>query len=131
MARHPKQIDATCVACHGEIRYSAQPTLENQSFCANISCHGTGWKKYVALIDVSIPGQAPLPTPAVPLSLPSPTATVPATGQTPASEPPPIPSDHAGRTQETCLVCHGPSGLKPLPASHAGRAAEVCLVCHK
>lgn len=137
MARHPKQLDATCATCHGEIRYSARPTLENQSFCANISCHGTGWKKYIALIDINVPGQVPLPSPIVP---PSPTPTMPAAGPTPipskpaaqpASGSPALPSDHAGRTPETCLVCHGPSGLKPLPVSHAGRTAEACLACHK
>jgi len=127
MARHPKQVDATCSACHGEIKYSAQPSVDNQSFCANVSCHGTGWKKYVSLIEIQSPGTPPLPVPGAPVpGVP----TGPGTPAGPAGVPG-LPASHAGRTSDSCLLCHGAAGVKPVPASHAGRTGETCLSCHK
>ena len=64
-----------------------------------------------------------------------PTPTVKSGGQLPAptntSEPPSLPSDHAGRT--VCTVCHasGVGGAPKLPADHAGRDDTMCLACHK
>jgi predicted CXXCH cytochrome family protein len=127
MARHPKQVDATCAACHGEIKYGAQPTADNQSFCANISCHGAGWKKYVGLVEIQSPGVPPLPVPGTtPGGLPGEPANPSGPGGVPF-----VPASHGGRTVDTCLLCHGATGVKPVPASHAGRTGETCLGCHK
>jgi hypothetical protein len=41
-----------------------------------------------------------------------------------------IPHDLAGR--DDCLACHNPvGGLRPAPADHAGRTNDSCQVCHK
>jgi nitrate/TMAO reductase-like tetraheme cytochrome c subunit len=135
MAVHFKQVDSTCSACHGDIKYDPAPKINNQSFCANISCHGAGWGKYIKLIEIQTPGTPPLPTPvpaasATPATKPAaPTPTVRREGG--EEGPPNLPADHAGRTAIMCLVCHGPAGVKPAPADHVGRTAEMCLTCHK
>ncbi len=127
MSRHPKQVDATCSACHGEIKYSAKPAADNQSFCANISCHGAGWKKYIGLVEIQSPGVPPLPVPgAAPGGLPGQPANPTGPGGVPF-----LPANHTGRTADSCLLCHGTAGVKPVPASHAGRTGETCLGCHK
>jgi hypothetical protein len=41
------------------------------------------------------------------------------------------PMPHPVEGQEQCETCHGPDGMKPQPADHAGRPNESCLVCHK
>jgi nitrate/TMAO reductase-like tetraheme cytochrome c subunit len=127
MSRHPKQVDATCVACHGEIKYNAKPTADNQSFCANISCHGAGWKKYIGLVEIQSPGVPPLPVPgAAPATLIGQPATL--------SGPDGVPyllASHNGRSADTCLLCHDTAGVKPVPSSHVGRTSGACLVCHK
>ncbi len=38
---------------------------------------------------------------------------------------------HAIAGMEKCDTCHGPTGLKPYPTDHAGRPNEQCTVCHK
>jgi len=71
----------------------------------------------------------------------------------------PVPASHAGRTDETCTLCHKPgvvkeseseakaiphaivgreqcltchaSAVKPVPVSHAGRTDDTCTLCHK
>ncbi len=40
-----------------------------------------------------------------------------------------IPHDLTGKLQ--CDLCHGSSGLKPYPADHAGRSNDTCQMCHK
>jgi cytochrome b subunit of formate dehydrogenase len=32
---------------------------------------------------------------------------------------------------EQCDSCHGPAGIKPMPANHAGRSNESCVTCHQ
>ncbi|MFQ5873676.1 MAG: cytochrome c3 family protein [Dehalococcoidia bacterium] len=41
---------------------------------------------------------------------------------------PPVPHELVGR--EDCSACHGADGLKPVPADHEGRANDTCLNCH-
>jgi nitrate/TMAO reductase-like tetraheme cytochrome c subunit len=126
MARHPKQVDATCAACHGEVKYSAQPIASNQSFCANISCHGAGWKKYISFVEIQSPGVPPLPVPGTPPDgLP-----VQAANPAAPSGLPYLLANHTGRTAETCLLCHGAAGVKPVLPDHAGRSGQNCLGCH-
>jgi cytochrome b subunit of formate dehydrogenase len=33
--------------------------------------------------------------------------------------------------QEKCDTCHGPKGIRPWPSNHDGRPNESCLICHK
>lgn len=59
------------------------------------------------------------------------------------SDIPPLPSDHSGRNDTTCIACHRQAGLQPVPAKapvekingfpalpsdHAGRT--ICAACH-
>ncbi len=44
-------------------------------------------------------------------------------------EPPVIPHNIEGR--ENCLSCHGESGTKPYPTDHAGRTNDTCTICHQ
>jgi len=126
MAKHPSQVGPACVTCHGEIQYSAKPSLNNQSFCSNVACHGQGWAKWVTLIPASpspaTPGETPTPIPAAPLPSASPTPlerlAVPA-----------ITHPLDGRTD--CLACHKIGGLKPFPQNHVGRTNDACLLCHQ
>jgi len=41
---------------------------------------------------------------------------------------PPVPHELVGR--EDCLACHGTDGLEPVPADHEGRDNNTCLSCH-
>ncbi|MBI2861013.1 MAG: cytochrome c3 family protein [Chloroflexi bacterium] len=45
-----------------------------------------------------------------------------------ADGPPLIPHPVAGREQ--CLTCHGEQGIKPVPANHVGFDQGTCLSCH-
>lgn len=74
------------------------------------------------------PGE-PTPTPA-PTSTPTATPTVtPVPTPTAASqEPPKIPHTLEGRSN--CTTCHNGT-IAPFPANHAGRTNETCLLCHK
>ncbi len=129
MAKHRSQVSPACQSCHGPIKYSPKPDLKDQSFCANVSCHGTGWKKYVSLIEAqpSVPTMPP-PTP-TPAPTVAPAAGATATATAPAVTAPDIPHTLEGR--DNCLLCHGPGGAKPVPADHAGRANDSCRVCHQ
>ena len=61
------------------------------------------------------------------------TATPEATTEANSGEtagPPAIPHDLTGR--DNCLACHDPdSGVRPAPSNHAGRTVESCQGCHK
>lgn len=144
MARHGKSLDSTCQTCHGEIKYNPKPTLQNQSFCANVGCHGQGWAKYVKLIVVQEAGTPVAPPPAPATPSPTPGTVAPPAAPTPTSVvPTPTvaakpggkvkPSPHPPDWPKECLICHNPAGggPKPAPADHAGRSNEMCLVCHQ
>jgi hypothetical protein len=67
---------------------------------------------------------------ATPTSTARATVQATATGATSgAGEAPTIPHELAGR--EDCTLCHGPGMIKPNPPDHAGRSVETCQVCHK
>ena len=38
---------------------------------------------------------------------------------------------HPIEGQERCYQCHGASGMKPVPTNHVGRPEESCRICHK
>ena len=47
---------------------------------------------------------------------------------------PQVAADHEGRTNETCGVCHAPTGVEPgtVPTiPHPTEGREACLVCHE
>jgi len=50
-------------------------------------------------------------------------------GLLPLPTPPKIPHSLVGMTR--CLSCHSQEGIKPAPADHAGRTEDTCQVCHK
>ena len=54
-------------------------------------------------------------------------------GKVPADSdrPAPGPVPHAfDENQKECLACHGRQSLSPVPVSHAGRTEDSCLLCH-
>ena len=71
------------------------------------------------------PTVAPTVAPVAPTAATAPTKAA-STGGAPA-----LLANHAGRTSDMCLGCHGPAGVKPVSVSHAGRTADMCLGCHK
>jgi hypothetical protein len=75
---------------------------------------------------------APTVAPAAPTVAPAaPTAATAPTKRATTGGAPALLANHAGRTSDMCLGCHGTAGIKPIPASHAGRTADMCLSCHK
>ena len=51
--------------------------------------------------------------------------------QTGAAGAPKIPDDHAGRTNEMCLMCHTQAAVAPAPAiPHTLEGRENCVECH-
>ena len=46
------------------------------------------------------------------------------------SAPRPVPHAFDANKKE-CLACHGRGGTKPVPVSHAGRTDDTCLLCHQ
>ena len=71
------------------------------------------------------PAAAPAATPEI---TPEATSTPSSAGA--QAGPPAIPHDLAGR--DNCLLCHNPDGgLKPAPGDHAGRTNDSCQICHQ
>jgi pyruvate/2-oxoglutarate dehydrogenase complex dihydrolipoamide acyltransferase (E2) component len=46
-----------------------------------------------------------------------------------AEEIPPVPHPVDGR--EDCLACHDTDGIEPFPEDHAGRTSDTCTMCHE
>jgi nitrate/TMAO reductase-like tetraheme cytochrome c subunit len=68
--------------------------------------------------------------PAGPAAGPTAESAATPTGQGGIAAAPPIPHDLVGREQ--CLLCHDPAGnIRPAPQDHAGRTVDSCQVCHK
>jgi len=42
---------------------------------------------------------------------------------------PPVP--HSLDARQNCLACHSPGTLQPVPADHTGRPNETCMQCHQ
>jgi hypothetical protein len=82
-----------------------------------------------------LPIQAPVQATAAPVAPTvaplAPTAATAPTKRATTGGAPALLANHAGRTSDMCLGCHGTAGIKPIPASHAGRTADMCLSCHK
>ncbi len=79
----------------------------------------------------SAPAPKPAPAPA-PAPAPMPVVTpAPATTSVPDVGPPRIPHDLEGR--DNCLMCHkdGIGGAPKVPTNHVGRTSETCRSCHQ
>lgn len=116
----PQPVDhtgrTTCLACHQSLpdpKLPADHAGRTDSTCA--ACH-----------PLASSSSAPAAT-AVATKAPSPGAA--ATAVPTASGPKPQPADHTGRT--TCLACHQTLPQPALPTDHAGRTDAMCAVCHK
>jgi cytochrome b subunit of formate dehydrogenase len=59
---------------------------------------------------------------------PGPTSTPAPAGQA-SSGPKDIPHPIVGR--EKCEMCHAAGGVKPMPTDHQGRTSDTCTACHK
>jgi NapC/NirT cytochrome c family, N-terminal region/Doubled CXXCH motif (Paired_CXXCH_1) len=112
---HPISPKTDCQICH--IPEGVRPAPENHaSFTDDMctSCHGATLEEQPIVIT---------PTPVA--------TTGPEGAATPVpSGPPAIPHEVAGREQ--CLMCHDPVGnVRPAPQDHAGRTVDTCQMCHK
>jgi hypothetical protein len=50
-------------------------------------------------------------------------------GEAEAEEIPPVPHPLEGR--EDCLACHDTDGIEPFPGDHVGRTNDMCTMCHE
>ncbi len=115
---HPLEgREGQCLSCHKDGIGGAPKTPANHAGRTNETC--TGCHKASAGSVAASAGTAPGAT----------TAAAPAA--TPGG-PPTIPHTLEGREGQ-CLTCHkeGVAGASKVPANHAGRTNDVCLVCHK
>ncbi len=123
----PHQIYAgePCLACHAEglagaPRVPADHGGRTNEIC--LACHGL----------VLTPSARP-PRVLHPIFAGEPCFLCHAEGRAGA---PVVPVDHAGRTNETCTICHGltlvpmPAGVQPPRIPHPTYSGEPCLLCH-
>ena len=129
---HPWSTNEACLACHkpspvlpslpassGPLGAQVRHTLTGLGSCG--TCHKPS---------------GPGPLPANHLGRPEafctlchqPAPVVPS----PTPQPTPVPAiTHTLTGYQDCVLCHGPSGVRPFTASHAGRANDTCLLCHQ
>jgi hypothetical protein len=104
-------------ACGGQATPTPKPTIAAaQGLPIQAPAQATA-----APVATTIPAAAATAVPAA-----APTKSASTTGSAPT-----LLVNHAGRTADMCLTCHGPAGVKPVPANHAGRTADMCLACHR
>jgi hypothetical protein len=125
---HAVQEGIACTTCHGENGIKPYPT-SHASFSAE-SCTGCHLaSELVEEDETPAPAATASPTARATANLtatPRPTATRASSG---AGEAPAMP--HALVDRDDCTLCHGPGKVKPNPPDHAGRSAETCQICHK
>jgi predicted CXXCH cytochrome family protein len=111
---HPIGPKTDCTICHGPGAVKPSPE-SHASFTTDMctSCHTATMEEQPVVVT---------PTPAA--------AAGPEGEATPApSGPAAIPHEIAGREQ--CLMCHDPGGnVRPAPQDHAGRSNDSCQMCH-
>lgn len=75
----------------------------------------------------STPPPQPSPTP------PPAPAPAPAPAPTPTPTPTPTAIPHTLEGREDCLLCHetGVGGATKIPTDHAGRTNDTCATCHQ
>lgn len=81
----------------------------------------------LALLAVSCGG--PTSAPAEEPVIEKPVIEEPAVEEPAAGVPMAIPHTLEGR--DDCLVCHGEDAFKPFPTDHAGRTSDTCTGCHQ
>ncbi len=113
---HPISTDTNCLTCHGAAGVIPAPESHAAFDITQCTqCH-----------------QAPpteQPTPASASPTPAPDATNLPTQPPPESGPPAIP--HPVEDRADCVLCHGENGVKPFPTDHAGRTSDTCQMCHQ
>lgn len=111
LAEHRSVFDTSCEQCHDTNNAGGK---DNSSFCSNSACHGTAWK----FAGLNAPALEQIIKP--PLRPPS----------APGAQPRAVPHPVGGNPD--CQICHGAqSKVRPMPADHNGRANTTCLTCHK
>jgi nitrate/TMAO reductase-like tetraheme cytochrome c subunit len=111
LIEHRSVFDTSCQACHDTNNAGGK---DNSSFCSNSACHGVQWK----FAGLNAPNLSKIFPPPVP----------------PKSNPnaPPKQVPHPIGGNPDCQVCHNTAGkIRPMPSDHAGRSNDVCLACHK
>lgn len=111
LAEHRTQFNTSCQQCHDTRNAGGS---DNSSFCSNSACHGNKW----TFAGLNAPSLAKLfPTNGMPPARPNVVA-------------PQIPHPIAG--DPDCQICHGPKSLaRPYPSDHVGRTNQSCLACHQ
>jgi hypothetical protein len=116
---HQGQTDETCTLCHTLSDVTGIPSMghprQGREKC--LDCHAVDKVK-------PYPADHQYQTNKVCTSCHRQGATTPAAGAIP-----PVPHSTQGR--EDCLVCHGAGQVKPFPSDHVGRTSESCLGCHQ
>lgn len=112
------------------------PDHEGRTNQQCLNCHKLGENRVAAptALPTRTPTTAPtaLPTAAAPSPSPSPSPTPPPQPTAASADVPPrIPHPLQGR--DDCVACHGTGlgGAPKLPASHAGRTSQTCRLCHQ
>jgi cytochrome b subunit of formate dehydrogenase len=109
---HPVEGRSPCSACHGPGAMKPVPgDHAGRAEATCTMCHATGWQA-----GAGAAGPAPA-------DAGSSNAGSPVPGAAPA-----VPHTLEGRS--SCSMCHGPAGLKPVPGDHAGRTDDTCTMCH-
>ena len=132
-ADHVGRPSATCLVCHGASKAEEHlPALVKHDLGGRencLMCHGVdllpvshktgGFSNSDCLLCHVPPGHGAT-------AVPSATPGAPASGASAAAA---IPHPLQGR--ENCLMCHGLEGGRPYPSNHDGRSNETCAACHK
>ena len=94
---HSTQGLSSCLMCHGSGGIRPSSASHNgipETFC--LLCHQPG--------STNVPPPAPINAVGIP---------------------------HSTTGLQDCLLCHGSSGIQPYPSDHVGRDNIMCTVCHK
>jgi len=113
----------TCTVCH---KTAARPSPTATSTLQPVATPSP--TQPAAATPTLAPGVTPSPTQVLP---PTPTYTSPPTPTAASASPPTIPHSLEGRGQ--CLTCHGSglAGIPQVPTDHQGRTNETCTLCHQ
>jgi len=173
---HDGRTNEDCLICHRPTAISGAPTIPHRvgELADCLLCHGEGGVHPVPATHEGQPNESCLrchqavsviAAPDVPHEtegrencLDCHAETSPLVGGTEGG---PVPTDHKGRINEACLLCHeaptaeaapsvlapniphslegrgdcllchSESGVKPVPANHEGRTNETCQLCHQ
>jgi cytochrome b subunit of formate dehydrogenase len=108
---HPVEGRSPCSACHAP--GSMKPMPGDHAGRAEVTCtmcHAVGWRSGAADAGAAVDAGAADAASAAP-------------GAARA-----VPHTLEGRS--SCSMCHGSTGIKPVPGDHAGRTDDTCTMCH-